>query len=154
MKKAILNFCLIAPLSLLAATKTIEVYESPTCGCCDLWVSYMKKKGYEVNVHKTNDFLKIKENYKINPYYQSCHTGVIDGYAIEGHVPEDAISWLLTNKPKDVIGISAPGMPQGSPGMEQGYEEEYPVILMYKDGSYKIFAYYKGEKIVKNVNNK
>ncbi|MBX1886059.1 DUF411 domain-containing protein [Campylobacter peloridis] len=145
MKKVFFALC-FSSLALLANSKSIDVYESPTCGCCDLWADYMKTKGYKVNVYKTNDFLKIKEEYKIQDMYQSCHTGIIDGYVIEGHVPEDAVTWLLENKPKDVIGISAPGMPQGSPGMEQGYEEEYPVILMLKNGDYKIYAFYKGHQ--------
>ncbi|RDU56529.1 DUF411 domain-containing protein [Helicobacter sp. MIT 99-5507] len=148
MKKIILSTAIILPLMLFGANKKLEVYESPTCGCCDLWVKYMKDQGYEVYVHKTNDFMKIKEDFNIKSEYQSCHTGVIDGYAIEGHVPNDAVKWLLENKPKDVIGISAPGMPQGSPGMEQGYEEEYPVILMLKDGGYKLYGYYKGHKLL------
>lgn len=120
MKKSIL----ILTIFLAAAqAKEIQIYESPACGCCDLWADYMKAKGYKVSIHKTNDFLKIKEKLSIKDEYQSCHTGVIEGYAIEGHIPESAVAWLLENKPKDVIGISAPRMPQGSPGMEQGYNE-------------------------------
>ncbi|MGM8975614.1 DUF411 domain-containing protein [Campylobacter jejuni] len=143
MKKTILTILFLLTLT---QAKEIQVYESPTCGCCDLWADYMKAKGYGVSVHKTNDFLKIKEKMGIKDEYQSCHTGVIEGYAIEGHVPESAIAWLLENKPKDVIGISAPGMPQGSPGMEQGYSEKYPVILMKKDGSYELYGYFIGDK--------
>lgn len=120
MKKSIL----ILTIFLAAAqAKEIQIYESPACGCCDLWADYMKAKGYKVSIHKTNDFLKIKEKLSIKDEYQSCHTGVIEGYAIEGHIPESVVAWLLENKPKDVIGISAPRMPQGSPGMEQGYNE-------------------------------
>ena len=147
MKKIVLAFAVILPIALFGANKKLEVYESPTCGCCEFWAEYMKKQGYEVIIHKTDDFMKIKEDFNIQPQYQSCHTGVIDGYAIEGHVPNDAVKWLLENKPKDVIGISAPGMPQGSPGMEQGYEdEEYPVVLLLKDGTSKLYSYYKGHK--------
>ncbi len=144
MKKLFLVFILI--LASVLQAKNLEIYESPTCGCCDLWADYMKKQGYEVKVIKTNDFLKIKQNLGIKEEYQSCHTGVIDGYAIEGHVPQSAVAWLLENKPEGVIGISAPGMPQGSPGMEQGYSEKYPVILMKKDGSYELYGYFIGDK--------
>lgn len=144
MKKLFLVFILI--LASVLQAKNLEIYESPTCGCCDLWADYMKKQGYEVKVIKTNDFLKIKQNLGIKEEYQSCHTGVIDGYAIEGHVPQSAVKWLLENKPEGVIGISAPGMPQGSPGMEQGYSEKYPVILMKKDGSYELYGYFIGDK--------
>ena len=154
MKKIILSIAIILPIALFGASKKLElskkleVYESPTCGCCEFWAKYMKDQGYEVITHKTDDFMKIKEDFKIKAEYQSCHTGIIDGYAIEGHVPNSAVKWLLENKPKDVIGISAPGMPQGSPGMEQGYEEEYPVILMLKNGDYKLYGYYKGHKFL------
>lgn len=148
MKKTFLALAL--PIALFANnTKTIDVYEDPDCGCCQLWSKYMMTKGYNVNVFKTKKYMDIKNEYKIDPKYQSCHTGLIDGYAIEGHVPEDAVVWLLENKPKDVIGISAPGMPQGSPGMEQGQFEDYPVILMMKDGSYKMYAIYRGKTVVK-----
>ncbi|AJC90371.1 hypothetical protein (DUF411 domain) [Campylobacter subantarcticus LMG 24377] len=148
MRKIVLALAL-SSLSMLASSKVLNVYESPTCGCCDLWADYMKVKGYQVQVHKSDDFLKVKEKMNIQPMYQSCHTGVIEGYAIEGHVPEDAVAWLLKNKPQDVIGVSAPGMPQGSPGMEQGYEEEYPVVLMLKNGDYRIYGIYKGHQLIK-----
>lgn len=141
----------VMPLGLFAADR-IELYNSPFCGCCKVWEDYMVKKGYEVKSTYAEDIAKIKEKYKIKPEYQSCHTGIIQGYVVEGHVPEDALKWLLENKPKDVIGISTPGMPTGSPGMEQGnVEEEYPVILMLKDGSYKTYGIYKGHKLIKKV---
>lgn len=131
MKKSILIFVACILFSTMQA-KNIQIYESPNCGCCDLWADYMKNKGYEISVHKTHDILKIKKDFGIKDEYQSCHTGFIEGYIVEGHVPESAIAWLLENKPKNIIGISAPGMPQGSPGMEQGYSEKYPVILIKK----------------------
>lgn len=129
--------------------KVLEVYESPTCGCCEAWARYMQKKGYEVNVHKTKDFMTIKTAKNISPQYQSCHTGIIDNYAIEGHVPESAIKWLLENKPKGIIGIAAPGMPQGSPGMEQGIEEQYRVLLLKQDGGSELYGEFIGERKVK-----
>lgn len=145
MKKGILIFAMFA-LANTTMAKNIQIYQSPSCGCCELWVDYMKNKGYEVNVYKTDDFMKIKEELGIKDEYQSCHTGVVEGYVIEGHVPYNAVAWLLANKPKDIIGVSAPGMPQGSPGMEQGYIQKYPVILMKKDGSYDLYGYFIGEK--------
>lgn len=137
------------------STKEIQMYSSPTCGCCEEWAKYMNAKGFQVKSHKDDElFMKIKEDFKIAPKYQSCHTGVIEKngmkYAIEGHVPVDAIEWLLENSPKDVIGVSTPGMPQGSPGMEQGTYEEYPVVLMTKGGGYKVFGIYKGDKMLKS----
>ena len=148
MKKVFLFLTLC--LALLAVDKKLEIYESPTCGCCDSWALYMQKNGFKVSIHKSDDFLKIKENFKIKNEWQSCHTGVIEGYAIEGHVPLEAVLWLLENKPKGVIGISAPGMPQGSPGMEQGYSEKYPVIIMKEDGTYELYAYFINDKKLEN----
>ena len=140
---------LLCALPLFAAGK-MEVTSSPYCGCCNSWVAYMQKNGYEVKSIKTQNNLAIKERYKIPLKMQSCHTGVIENYVVEGHVPESAVAWLLKNKPHNVLGISTPGMPIGSPGMEQGnIKEEYPVMLMYKDGSSKLFGIYQGDKLIK-----
>ena len=156
--RKILFFCLVlAGFSFAqSATKAtnlghIELYQSPFCGCCGMWVKYMQSKGYTLTVHKDNDaFMKVKERMGIKDEYQSCHTGLINGYALEGHLPADAVAWLLKEKPKDVIGISVPGMPMGSPGMEQGGEEdEYPVVIMLKGGGYKLYGIYKGHKLIK-----
>ena len=129
--------------------KLIEVFESPTCGCCDKWVEYMRNKGYTLKVEKSVDFYKIKEKHNIKSESQSCHTGVINGYVLEGHIPLGAVEWLMQHKPKNAIGISAPNMPQGSPGMEQGIYEEYPVILLLKDGGYELLGIYKGDNLIK-----
>lgn len=146
--KKILFLALFSAL-LLANEKSLAVFESPSCGCCEKWIAYMKNKGYKVDIHKSNDYYKIKQEFAIKPEYQSCHTAISSGYAIEGHVPESVVKWLLETKPQGVIGVSAPGMPQGSPGMEQGAFEEYPVIVMKKDGSYEIYGYFKGEQLMK-----
>lgn len=144
-------FALLCALPLFGGEK-LEVISSPYCGCCNSWVEYMKKNGYEVNSIKTMNHLDIKAKYQIPQAMQSCHTGIIDGYVIEGHVPQSAVSWLLENKPKNAIGISAPGMPIGSPGMEQGgIEEEYPIMLLYKNGSSELFGIYRGDKLIKKA---
>lgn len=150
--------CLIAIFCALNAqtnsAKNIELYESPTCGCCELWAEYMQKNGYKVNIHKGWDYLQVKEDFGIKDEFQSCHTGVIeiDGekFALEGHLPLRAIEWLVATKPKGAIGISAPGMPQGSPGMEQGVFDEYPVVVLYKNGKSEVLGIFKGDKIVKS----
>ena len=148
--KKILCVSLMAPLCMFG--KEVDIYSSPFCGCCIKWGDYLQNNGYKVTHHKNDDFMAIKEKYKIAPQNQSCHTGVIEGYAVEGHVPLSAINWLLENKPKDVVGISTPGMPIGSPGMEQGNtKEEYPVVLLYKNGDSKTFAIYKGDELIKQV---
>ncbi|EES89737.1 DUF411 domain-containing protein [Helicobacter canadensis] len=146
--KKLLFLALLTPLYLLS--KEVEIYSSPFCGCCIKWGDYLQNNGYQVTHHKNGDFMAVKEKYKIAPQNQSCHTGIIEGYAIEGHVPLDAINWLLENKPENVVGISTPGMPIGSPGMEQGnMQEEYPVVLLYKNGDSKVFGIYKGETLIK-----
>ncbi|TQR60348.1 DUF411 domain-containing protein [Campylobacter troglodytis] len=147
MKKLLLLF---ATSSLIFAKSTIELHQSPFCGCCGRWAKYMQDQGYTVKIHKSSEFYKLKEELDIKTQYQSCHTALVEGYAIEGHVPESAISWLLKERPKDVIGISTPGMPIGSPGMEQGdVQEEYAVIIMLKDGSYKVYGIYRGDVLIK-----
>lgn len=110
--------------------KTITVFKDPTCACCEGYIAYLKKEGFDVKVVNTNDLLSIKEKYKIPPNFQSCHTAIIDNYFIEGHVPVEAINKLLREKP-NVDGISLPEMPPGSPGMggeKKGLFEIYSLI--------------------------
>ena len=136
------------------STKSIELYESPSCGCCEFWAKYMQKNGYKINSHKSWDFMQVKEKFGIKDEFMSCHTGIIEvkgkKFALEGHLPLSAIEWLIANAPKNVIGISAPGMPQGSPGMEQGEFEEYPVVVLYKDGKAENLGIFKGDKLIKS----
>ncbi|MCX2682603.1 DUF411 domain-containing protein [Campylobacter sp. MIT 21-1685] len=144
------QFLILVFISIVfAENKTIQLYESPYCGCCELWGNYMQNNGYKIQIHKIADLKVLKDKFAIKNEYQSCHTAVIQDYIIEGHVPENAISWLLENKPNGVFGIAAPGMPQGSLGMEQGYEEEYPVILLNKDGSHTVYGYFKGKELLR-----
>lgn len=98
-----------------AATSTATLYKSPTCGCCGEYVKYLRANGFSVKAVDSDDMNRIKQENKVGNL-GSCHTTVIDGYVIEGHVPVGAINKLLQQKPK-IIGISAPGMPANSPGM-------------------------------------
>lgn len=110
----------------------------------------MSQNGLEIKEIKTDELFKIKLQYGIKQEFMSCHTGIIDGYVVEGHIPFEQVQRLLAEKPKDVIGIATPGMPQGSPGMEQGNPDDtYDVLLLYKDGSSKVYATYKGHTKVK-----
>lgn len=150
--------CLVAIFCVLNAqssdAKIINLYESPTCGCCELWAEYMRKNGYKINIHKSWDYLQVKEKFGIKDEFQSCHTGIIEisgkQFALEGHLPISAVEWLIANKSKDIIGISTPGMPQGSPGMEQGFFEEYPVVVLYKNGKSEELGIFKGDKVIKS----
>lgn len=126
------------------ANPTIDLYKSPTCGCCSEWAAIMEEKGYEVNVHKQRDWSQVKRDVGMPHQLQSCHTAVIDGYLIEGHVPESDISRLLTERPDNISGISAPGMPQHSPGMAKKGEEykDFDVVAFDKSGKMSLYNQY------------
>jgi hypothetical protein len=128
---------LFAPAAL--ATNALDVYSDPSCGCCGAWVEYMRAQGYTVAVHQDQPMAAVKARFGVPQRAMSCHTAVIEGYVIEGHVPVEAIRRLLAERP-DAIGLAAPGMPMGSPGMEMGAPERYDVVLIGRDGSTRVFA--------------
>ncbi len=101
--------------SLSDAAPEIVVYKGPQCGCCDKWAEHLDAAGFKVSVKEVDDIQPIKARYGIGPQLSSCHTAVVEGYAIEGHVPADEILRLLRERPA-VIGLAVPGMPIGSPG--------------------------------------
>ena len=119
----------------------ITVYKSPWCGCCGKWVEHMRGAGHKVTIRNTDNLDAVKKMARVPEHLQSCHTAMIDGYIVEGHVPPKDIKKLLTERPK-VAGISVPGMPSGSPGMESSAPEPYNVILFGKDGKESIYARY------------
>ncbi len=121
---------------------TVDVWKSPNCGCCSGWVKHMKSAGYAVKVQDTalGILAKIKRQAGLSPDLQSCHTAKIGGYVIEGHVPAEDVARLLNEKP-DAVGLTVPGMPIGSPGMDFGPDKEpYDVLLVKKDGTREVFA--------------
>ncbi|MEQ1715037.1 MAG: DUF411 domain-containing protein [Hyphomicrobium sp.] len=121
-----------------------RVWKSPTCGCCKAWVTHMQSKGFplEVSEVSTAELNTIKTTNGVTGKYASCHTAKISGYVIEGHVPAEAVSRLIAEKP-DALGLAVPGMPAGSPGMEtDGPGDPYDVVLIKKDGTSEIFAHY------------
>jgi hypothetical protein len=136
-----LTFLVVAALSPAAQVATpITVYKSPTCGCCGKWVEHMKKAGFNPTVNDLPNVSPVKQSMGVPANLQSCHTSAIEGYAIEGHVPADVVRQLLKEKPK-VAGIAVPGMPIGSPGMEQGdQKDKYNIVAFGKDGSQKVYA--------------
>ena len=112
----------------------IAVYKTPWCGCCDAWVDHLRENGFSVSVMEIDDLTPIKRQQSVPAALQSCHTAIVDGYAIEGHIPASDIERLLAQRP-DADGLAVPGMPIGSPGMEQGDRRDpYAVILFSKDG--------------------
>ena len=106
-----------------AAREKIKVYLSPTCDCCAKWVEHVKKAGFEVETEQVSDVDPTKRKLNVPEKLWSCHTAVVGGYAIEGHVPASAIRRLLRDKPS-VVGIAVAGMPMGAPGMEHGEHKE------------------------------
>lgn len=122
------------------AASPITVYKTPTCGCCTKWIEHLEDHGYQVQAKDMKDLRFIKSMSGVQPRYAACHTAVIDGYVVEGHVPAGDIRRLLAERP-DVIGIAVPGMPIGSPGMEQGdRRDDYAVVTLEKDGTARIYS--------------
>jgi len=122
-----------------ADSSLITVYKTPTCGCCREWVDYVRANGFRASVTDLDDMSPVKATHRITSDVASCHTALIGGYVVEGHVPVEDIRRMLRERP-DIIGIAAPGMPAGSPGMEVGIVEKYDVIAFAKDGSRTVFA--------------
>ena len=119
----------------------ITVYKTPTCGCCHEWVNYLKANGFKVITHDLDNLDQIKAQHGVPAQLQSCHTAVVDGYVVEGHVPADDIWRLLTQRPK-VTGITAPGMPQQSPGMYSLEPHDYDVLSFDAEGQVTLFSHY------------
>jgi hypothetical protein len=121
---------------------TIEVFKTSTCGCCALWVKHLEANGFTARVTDMDDLSQIKKKHGVPSRAASCHTAVVGGYAIEGHVPAAEVQRLLKERPA-VAGLAVPGMPLGSPGMEFGdTKQPYDVIAFDKAGQLKVFASY------------
>lgn len=124
----------------------ITVYRSASCGCCGKWVEHLQQNQFKVKTVISDDMQAIKEKYAVPDKLASCHTAIVDGYIVEGHVPADDIKNLLQNKPK-ILGIAAPGMPMGSPGMEMdGQKQNYRVISYDKAGQFEVFSTHLNDK--------
>ena len=115
------------------------VYKDPNCGCCEKWIEHVESAGFEVAVRNRSSLADIKARYGITAALMSCHTAVIDGYAVEGHVPADVIQRLLRERPA-VTGIAVPGMPGGAPGMEGAIRERYNILTFDRSGVTRIYA--------------
>ncbi len=134
-----LSTAFAATVALAAEPPTVEVYKSPTCGCCSEWVTHMKKNGFNVQVHEVRNVTPIRQRFGVPDAMESCHTATVGGYAIEGHVPAADVKRLLREKPK-ATGIAVPGMVQGSPGMEQGPRKDPYQVLLF-DGSGRVTVF-------------
>jgi hypothetical protein len=123
------------------AAPKMTVYKSPTCGCCAKWVAHMRNAGFDVTVNDVPNVGEIKAQHHVPADAQSCHTALVGGYVVEGHVPADVVNQLLKEKPA-VAGIAVPGMPIGSPGMESadGNKQAYNVVSFDKAGKMQVYA--------------
>jgi hypothetical protein len=121
-----------------AEPPTLTVYYSPTCGCCKKWIEHVKAAGFTVKAIEQEDLSDLKADLGVTGRLQSCHTATVAGYVIEGHVPAADIKRLLAQKPK-VAGLTAPGMPAASPGMDSG-KEPYDVLTFDATGKTTVWA--------------
>ncbi|MBP7564796.1 MAG: DUF411 domain-containing protein [Burkholderiaceae bacterium] len=127
-----------------AATPRVEVWKSPTCGCCGDWIDHLRAHGFEVTVHDTGNNA-ARRRFGLPDKLASCHTGLVGGYAVEGHVPAREIQRLLREKPR-ALGLAVPGMPIGSPGMDGpaygNQRDRYDVLLVAVDGTTRPYQSY------------
>ena len=136
----LLTMSLCAGFSATALASEVTVYKSPTCGCCTKWVDHMQANGFRVKAIDTEDVVKHKLANGVPYELGSCHTAMVGGYVIEGHVPASDIKRLLKERPP-VRGLAVPGMPIGSPGMEQGaHKQRYDVLTFDKQGKTAVYA--------------
>lgn len=130
----------------LAQATTVQVWKDPNCGCCHLWVEHLQASGFKVEVRDVGN-TAARKRLGMPEVLGSCHTATVGGYVIEGHVPAAVIHRLLKERPV-ALGLSVPGMPIGSPGMDgpeyKGRKDAYDVLLVHKDGSSKSFQHYPG----------
>ncbi len=124
----------------------VEVWKDPSCGCCGDWLRHLQDQGFRTRVHDTGN-AQARQRLGIAPQYGACHTGLVDGYALEGHVPAREIRRLLKERPQ-AIGLAVPGMPVGSPGMDGpdygGHRDAYAVLLLSRDGRSSVYQAYRG----------
>ena len=121
---------------------SLLVHKTPTCGCCKEWIKHLESNGFTPATKDHQSMQEVKEKYNIKPEYRSCHTAVSeDGYIFEGHIPSKYITQFLSEKNPDAIGLSVPGMPLGSPGMEVGNRfTPYEVLILFRDGTSEVYA--------------
>lgn len=124
-----------------AASAVVEVARSPSCGCCGAWIEHMRAAGFTVQGRLVEDLAPLKRQFGIPAALQSCHTAVIDGYVIEGHVPAADIRRLIEERPSGA-GLAVAGMPAGSPGMEMSGERDSYEVILFGAGNRKVFARY------------
>ena len=124
-----------------AATMVVDVYKSPTCGCCGKWVEHLRTNGFAVTVNEIDNVDAFRTRAGVPAALASCHTARVDGYVVEGHVPAADIRKLLAERPK-ALGLAVPGMPMGAPGMDAPHASGYEVLLFQADGATRVYHAY------------
>ncbi len=130
------------------ARPVVEVWKTPSCGCCKDWIKHLQAQGFEVQAHDVSNAAKneMRQRLGLAEQFGSCHTGLVDGYVLEGHVPAREIRRLLKDKPR-ALGLAVPGMPVGSPGMDGpaygGLKDPYDVLLVQRGGTARVFQTYR-----------
>jgi hypothetical protein len=141
----------VAVLALVAASglalggqrpaDTVSVYKDAGCGCCAKWIEHLEQHGFATTTNNVANMDEIKTKHGVPPHVRSCHTGIVAGYVIEGHVPAADVRRLLKERPAGVVGLAVPGMPVGSPGMEVGSRvQPYSVLAFDKERKTTVFA--------------
>ncbi len=145
-RKRFLRYILAAPFAaavrLSAANPKVQVYKTPTCGCCGKWVQHLKDNGFDVAVQDVPDTSVYRRKFGIPEELRSCHTGIVEGYALEGHIPASDIQRLLRER-KKAKGLAVPGMPVGSPGMESTHRDAYSVLIFDEAGKSSVYKRYE-----------
>lgn len=124
----------------------LQLYKNPDCGCCTAWAEHMRAAGFAVTVTETTDAGPVRRRFGMPERFAGCHSAVVAGYVVEGHVPADDVKRLLRTRPA-AVGLSVPGMPVGSPGMEAGDRHDpYDVLVIDRQGQGSVFAHYPKAK--------
>lgn len=140
---------LLLTLSPLLFAADIELHKSPTCGCCQQWADAMTDEGHHVTIHNDSNLNDVKKNAGLPLPLGSCHTGFVEGYTVEGHVPPAVITWLLETKPQHIKGVAVPGMPADSVGMPNLLNKEKYMVYGYTDSGdiIELFEYQSDEML-------
>lgn len=145
-RREFLAILCIAPAALSSASAAelppMTVWKTPWCGCCAAWAKHMTNAGFKVDIKEVEDLAQIKTKSGVPNELRSCHTAHVAGYTIEGHVPASDVKRLLSSKP-EVAGLAVPGMPSGSPGMENGQHDAYDVLTFTRSGESTVFNSYE-----------
>lgn len=139
LRSLLLAFLVSTAAAWAQSATQVEVFKSPSCGCCGKWVEHLQQNGFRVTTRDVNDVPAARKSLGMPDRLGSCHTARIGGYVVEGHVPAADIRRLLKEKPQ-ALGLAVPSMPPGSPGMETAKAAPYETLLVLADGSTRVFA--------------